>query len=143
MFQKDTSSRLAFAASLLCLCIFTSVALVKHAHVVGTNSTTPIALDESKEPVQNIRFTVYDVGIYPQEITVDAGRVGIGVDDRTGKSTGLSLQRVNGNSGEFVGQVEMPADHHRSRGYVKLTPGRYKLSDNSNPQIFSTLIVNP
>jgi hypothetical protein len=138
--KKQTFSRLAFTASLVCFCILTTVALVKHTSPARTD---PKTVDNSTDPVQNIRFTVYDVGIYPQEMTLDAGRVGIAIDDRTGKSAGLSLQRLNGNNSEPVGQVDMAANRHRSRGYVKLTPGRYKLFDKSNPQIFSTLIVNP
>ena len=140
MRKKQPISRLALTASLLCLCSLATVVLFKHTSLGKTN---PNAVDNSSDPVQNIRFTVYDVGIYPQEMTLDAGRIGIGVDDRTGKSAGLSLQRIEGNNSEFVGQVDMTPDRHRSRGYVRLTPGRYKLFDKSNPQIFSTLIVNP
>lgn len=143
MLRKNSLSLLALTILVLCWSIFTTVGLFKHTSLAGTKFTEPAAGDNSSEPVQNIRFTVYDVGIYPQELTVDAGRVGIAVDDRTGKSTGLSLQRLTGNKDEFVGQVEMTANHHRSRGYVKLTPGRYKLLNKSDPQIFSTLIVNP
>ena len=128
---------------LLCLGIFTTVLLFKHTTLGVTKFTEPTAVDNAREPVQNIRLTVYDVGLYPQEMTVDAGRVGIAIDDRTGKSGGLSLRRLDGNSGELVGQVDMTADRHRSRGYVKLTPGRYKVFDKSNPQIFSMLMVNP
>jgi hypothetical protein len=140
MSRKDAFSRLALTASLLCLCIFTTVVLFRHSSLVFT---TPVTADNATERVQNIKFTIYDVGIYPQEMSVDAGRIGIAVDDRTGRSAGVSLQRLNGNSAEPVGQVQMVADHHRSRGYIKLTPGRYRVVDQSHPQIFSTLIVNP
>ena len=99
--------------------------------------------DSPNEPLQNIKFTVYDVGIYPQEMQVNAGRLGIVFDDRTGKSPAFIVQRITENSTQLVTQINALTNHSRTRGQVKLTPGRYRVFDSARPQMYSTLIVNP
>ena len=99
------------------------------------------ATDQRAERVQNIRFTVYDVGIYPQEMEVDAGRLSIVFEDRTGKSTGFVIVREN--SSERMGDIKTSQAHWRTRGQVQLGPGRYRVFDSDKPEIFSVLIVNP
>jgi hypothetical protein len=42
---------------------------------------------------QMVRFTVYDAGIFPSEARVRAGVVAIYVEDVSGSSTGLVVQR--------------------------------------------------
>jgi hypothetical protein len=95
------------------------------------------------EPLENIRFTVYDVGIYPQEMEVNAGRLGIVFDDRTGRSSSFLVQRFTDDNSEVVGQINVVTNHSRTRGQVKLTPGRYKVFDSTRPEMYSTLTVNP
>ncbi|HEX6718013.1 MAG TPA: hypothetical protein VF088_12920 [Pyrinomonadaceae bacterium] len=99
--------------------------------------------DNPNEPLQNIKFTVYDVGIYPQEMQVNAGRLGIVFDDRTGMSPGFVVQRITENSTQLVTQINAVTNHSRTRGQVKLTPGCYHVFDSVRPQMYSTLIVSP
>lgn len=105
-------------------------------------TTTQGGPQSANEPLKNIRFTVYDVALYPQELQVDAGRVAIAFDDRTGKNSGFVVQRING-SAEKVGEINFPSDHWRTRGEMRLTPGRYRVFSRSRPEIQSILIVNP
>jgi hypothetical protein len=96
---------------------------------------------QQNERMQNIRFTVYDVGIYPQEMEVDAGRLSIVFEDRTGKSTGFVVVREDNL--QRVGDIKTSKAHWRTRGEVQLGPGRYRVFDSERPDIHSILIVNP
>ena len=105
-------------------------------------ATTQGGPQSPNEPVRNIRFTVYDVGLYPQELQVDAGRVAIAFDDRTGKNSGFVVQRIAGNA-EKIGEINLPPGRWRTRAEVRLTPGRYRVFSPARPEIQSILIVNP
>jgi len=104
--------------------------------------TTDALPQTPNEPLKNIRFTVYDVALYPHELQVDAGRVAIAFDDRTGKNSGFVVQRISGNA-ENVREINFPRDSWRTRGEVRLTGGRYRVFSRERPEIQSTLIVNP
>jgi hypothetical protein len=103
------------------------------------NGIGPRALD----PVQNIRFTLYDAGILPRELHLDKGLVSITVEDRTRQSTGLVIQREVGNAQIVIGQVQRFTNHWRGRGEVRLTPGTYLISDASRPANRAKLVVAP
>jgi hypothetical protein len=107
-----------------------------------TESTSAALPQTPNEPLKNIRFTVYDVALYPQELQVDAGRVAIAFDDRTGRNSGFVVQRIAGNT-EKAGEINFPRDHWRTRGEVRLTAGRYRVFSRERPEIQSILIVNP
>lgn len=112
-------------------------------HWANFSEATTQALPQTlNEPLKNIRFTVYDVALYPQELQVDAGRVAIAFDDRTGKNSGFVVHRITGNV-ERVGEINFPQDHWRTRGEVRLTPGRYRVFSRGRPEIQSILIVTP
>jgi hypothetical protein len=84
-------------------------------------------------PIQNVRFTVYDVGIYPRQCRVGSGLVSISIEDRTGSSTGLLIERIDGNALVPIGRVTRVTNELRGRLRLRLEPGRYRISD-SNPQ---------
>jgi hypothetical protein len=107
-----------------------------------TETTTQALPQTTNEPLKNISFTVYDVGMYPHELQVDAGRVAIAFEDHTGKNSGFVVQRITGNA-EKVGEIMFPSDHWRTRGEVRLTAGRYRVFSRERPEIQSILIVNP
>jgi len=107
-----------------------------------TEPTTPALPQTPNEPLKNIRFTVYDVGMYPHELQVDAGRVAIAFDDRTGKNSSFVVQRITGNA-EKVGEINFPSDRSRTRGEVRLTAGRYRVFSRERSELQSILIVNP
>ena len=107
-----------------------------------TESATAALPQTLNEPIKNIRFTVYDVALYPHEFEVDAGRVAIGFDDRTGSNSGFVVQRMTGNA-EKVAEITFPKGHSRTRGEARLTPGRYRVFSRERPEIQSILIANP
>ena len=113
------------------------VARWKATRSVSANGSTV----QQNERLQNIRFTVYDVGIYPQEMQVDAGRLSIVFEDRTGKSSGFTV--VSENSLQRMGDIKTSKAHWRTRGEVQLGPGRYRVFDSERPAIRTVLIVNP
>ena len=101
------------------------------------NGIGPRALD----PVQNIRFTLYDAGILPRELHLEKGLVSITIEDRTRQSAGLVIEREVGNEKIAIGQVQRFANHWRGRGEFRLTPGTYVLSDASRPTNRAKLVV--
>ena len=96
----------------------------------------PRALD----PVQNIRFTIYENGIAPRELKVRKGLVAITIEDRTRKSEGLAVER---EAGVRVGHVKRIQDFWRGRDQVRLTPGTYSVFDTSRPENRARLVVAP
>ena len=135
---KVHSLRFKFFLLILLLLISGTVILARWK---ATSSVSASSTETQTEPLQNIRFTVYDVGIYPQEMQVDAGRLSIVFEDRTGKSTGFVIVREN--SSQRMGDIKTSKAHWRTRGQVQLGPGRYRVIDSERPDIYSLLIVNP
>ncbi len=105
---------------------------------------TPVpSLPRSLDPVQNIRFTIYDAGILPREIKVEKGLVSIVIEDRTRKSEGLAVEREVGNGRLRVGQIKRLQDFWRGREQVRLVPGTYVVFDTSKPANQARLIAVP
>jgi hypothetical protein len=101
-----------------------------------------------REPVQVVRFTLYDVGIYPREAVVNKGLIAISIEDLSGGSEGLAVEHEKGpalecETGGAITQVRRERKHWRGRGEIKLTPGRYRVYDASRPANRATLIVEP
>jgi len=113
------------------------------ANSITAAPTPQPALPRSLDPVQNIRFTIYDAGILPREIKVKQGLVSIVIDDRTRKSEGLAVEREVGNGRLRVGQVKLFQDFWRGRDQVRLVPGTYVVFDASKPTNQARLIVAP
>lgn len=112
------------------------------------NEITPTAaqslpLGPKHGPVQVVRFTLYDAGIYPREARVDKGLVAIIIEDLSGGTGGLIVARDNGNSRSQVGGVQRFEHHWRGRSELEMTPGRYVVYDLSRPLNHATLIVEP
>jgi hypothetical protein len=100
-------------------------------------------LPRSSDPVQNIRFTIYDAGILPHEIKVQKGLVSIAIEDRTRKSEGLAVEREIGNERVRVGQIKRSQDLWRGRDQIRLAAGTYVVFDTNNPANQARLIVAP
>jgi hypothetical protein len=90
-----------------------------------------------------VRFTLYDVGIYPQEARANPGRVAIAIEDLTRSSTGLVIERVEQNARVPVRVDGKAKDLMRSRSELVLSPGRYELADAARPGNRAVLIVEP
>lgn len=135
--------RVAWLAAVLIVGVFTAGAILKTSEWPNNSRVYSGTAGQQTDPMRNIRFTVYDVGIYPQEMEVAAGRLSIVFDDRTGKHSGFAVERITGNGTEQVGQIRATTDHWRTRAQVRVVPGRYRVSVSDRPEIRSMLIVNP
>ena len=112
---------------------------LKPAAPVALASQSPIP----RGPVQNIRFTLYDAGIFPQQQHARPGNVSINLEDRTHQSTGLVVQRETGGMAEQIGQVSPVPDHARGNAQFALGVGHYTVFDASQPNNRAELVVEP
>ena len=94
-------------------------------------------------PVQNVRFTLYDAGIYPRQLHAKSGNVAIWIEDRTGNSLGLVVERQNGSVAVLVGQVRCVLNRMRGHAQFRLEAGRYGVLDATRPNNRAELVVEP
>jgi hypothetical protein len=94
-------------------------------------------------PVQVVRFTLYDVGIYPSEVHARKGLVAISIEDYSGGTSGLVVDRLTGIARVGIGKVTRQLNQSRARGETLMTPGRYEVYDASRPKNRALLIVEP
>jgi len=93
--------------------------------------------------VQVVRFTLYDAGIYPSEARAQTGLVAISIEDLSGGSSGLVVERRAGDVITPLGTVDRLPNRLRARGEIAMTVGRYEVYDASRPNNRSLLIVEP
>ena len=93
--------------------------------------------------VRMIRFVLSEDGIYPRSMRIDKGLVNIALEDRTKGSEGLLVESVAGEERTRVTQVRRAEKHWRGRTLIRLTPGRYLISDASQPEHKAELTVSP
>ena len=89
---------------------------------------------------QVVRFTVYDVGIFPAEARVSPGLVALHIEDMSGNSNGLLVQT---ETGILLGQVLRGERQWRGSNRILLTSGRYQVIDANRRSSRATLIVEP
>jgi hypothetical protein len=111
----------------------------KSSHVDPVGTTSP----PRAGPVQVVRFTLYDVGIYPQGARVRPGLVTVSIEDLSGASSGLIVELVEGNVRTQVGTVDRLANRLRGRREMLLVAGRYEVSDARQRNNRASLIVEP
>lgn len=104
--------------------------------------TVATAQDE-RGPVRMVRFVLSDDGLYPARMQVDQGLLNLAVEDKTGRSAGLLVDSLQGAQLSRVTQIGRAPDRSRGRALIRLTPGRYLVSDASQPSHTAELIVNP
>lgn len=104
----------------------------------NTTGTVPV-----RGPVQVLRFTVYDIGLYPQEARAKPGMVTISIEDLSGASSGLIIERIEASSRVPGGLVSKQTNRLRSRSEFFLPQGRYEVADASRPDNRALLIVEP
>ena len=107
--------------------------------VKNLNSTLPQSIQPAGA-VQIVRFTLYDAGIFPREMRVSAGLVGINLEDMSGGSAGLILQN---ESKLTLGQIVLGPRQWRASGLIRLEAGRYRVFDASQSKNWATLIAEP
>ena len=93
--------------------------------------------------VQTVRFALHDAGILPQEAHAQKGQVSIVMQDLSGGTEGLVVERETGNAPERVAQVRRGQQYGRGKETLELTPGTYQVWDASRPDNRATLIIEP
>ena len=106
-------------------------------------NSAPAQPSFENDPVRMIRFVLLRDGLYPSQMRVDQGLLNIAVEDKTGGSEGLIIESALGDQRAKVTQIRRAEKHWRGRSLIKLPPGRYVVSDASQPSHKAELIVNP
>jgi hypothetical protein len=98
---------------------------------------------QKREPVQVVRFTLYDDGIWPAEARVGNGLIALQLEDNTRGSDGLTIARETGDGKtvEVIGRFLRLGKVARTRDEIKLPPGIYQIADVSQPKHTARLIV--
>ena len=104
---------------------------------------SPAVQGEPREPTRLVRFNLYDVGIYPREVHVNKGLIAITIEDYSGGSAGLIVDRETGGAPERAGQVARRGPHWRGRDEMRLGPGRYIVYMADLPANRALLVVEP
>jgi hypothetical protein len=125
-----------------CLLILVTVGVKAR---VGSNATADstnqqLSSRTARGPAQIVRFTVYDVGIFPSEARASAGLVALHLEDMSGDAAGLV---VMSESLQMVGQIVRRPDRGRDNARLTLLPGRYSIYNASRPTHRATLIIAP
>jgi hypothetical protein len=123
--------------------LLTALVVVAIARSKRRNKETSQQLTVLRGPRQNVRFTLYQDGIFPQQLHAKPGNVIIGIEDRTGNSSGLAVQLQTDTLPVAVGQVTAALNESRGRVAFSLGAGRYIVFDASRPNNRAELIVEP
>jgi hypothetical protein len=102
-------------------------------------ATQQVRSPEMDGPAQIVRFTLYDVGLFPREVYVSPGAVALQLEDVTERSTGLVIQDA---SNQQVAELTRRAQRWRDQIRVRLTPGRYTVYEAAKPRNRAILIVD-
>ncbi|HYV06505.1 MAG TPA: hypothetical protein VFB82_18055 [Blastocatellia bacterium] len=97
-----------------------------------------------RELVTTVRFNLFDLGIYPREVHVKHGVLAVTIEDYSGGTTGLVVERETGSAPERVGAVqrERPSSS-RGQNQMRLGPGRYQVYMADHPDNRALLVVEP
>jgi hypothetical protein len=96
-----------------------------------------------KRGLHEIVFTLYPTGIEPAVLHTTKGLVAVAIEDHSGGTAGLAVEKEIGNVKVSLGQVVRDLNHWRGRTELRLEPGRYRVFDSSRPDNDAELIVDP
>jgi hypothetical protein len=133
---------LSFCAAI----VFVVSAYTRPANLSVTSQPPPApsqSVSPVKGPVQLIRFTLYDAGIFPREAFASKGIIAISIEDLSGGTTGLVVERRNGITPDRKGLVTRANNQWRGRSDLMLQEGVYDLYMADRPDNRATLIVEP
>ena len=108
----------------------------------ATNSFQTATLT-TRGPIQNVRFTVYDAGIYPHQLRAKPGVVAIVLQDHTRRGPGLVIERETAGGNVRLAEISFPLHQSRTRTELGLGLGRYRVSDATNPANQAEIVVEP
>jgi hypothetical protein len=120
-----------------------AVPVLSNAPMAATPISPAVAQAKTRELVKTVRFNLYDLGILPREVHVQKGILAITIEDYSGGTTGLIIERENGNGHEQAGRVDRAGGHWRGRSELRFSPGRYRLSMEDRPANRALLVVEP
>jgi hypothetical protein len=121
-------------STLLACVVFVVVTVVTalgvRAHLNTTNDTELVAREDSRPnsevreqgPVRMIRFILFDESLYPRKQTIHQGLIQLAIEDKTGKSQGLIVERVDRGEATRVTEIKPRAGHWRGRELLRLRP---------------------
>ena len=156
-FIRSKKRLLVVLSGLATLVCCAGLAFVSHAYITRERSpmTPPPPLKAAapsstvaqkagqRGPIEVVRFTLYDVGIYPREAHVGKGTVAITIEDLSGGSSGLVVERqAVGLARVSVGSIQRSKDS-RGRNDIRLEPGRYEVYMADRPNNRAVLVVEP
>jgi hypothetical protein len=104
-------------------------------------SPTPVAVSTARGPIQNVRFTVYDEGIYPRQLRAQPGVVVIMLEDHTRRRPHLLIERETVGPRLAIGAMSFLLNQSRTRTEFRLDVGRYRVSDAANRANQAELII--
>lgn len=124
------------------LLLLSTIGLITAAALAHRTSLSNSSVPE-RGPVRMIRFVLSDDGLYPRRLQVKQGLLNIALEDKTNRSEGLVIESWSGDQRTRITQIQSSEIHRRGRALIKLTPGRYVVSDASQPSHTAELLVNP
>jgi len=92
-------------------------------------------------PVSNVKFAIYDGGIYPHEVHVIRSAVNITIENYSASISGIAIDRVEGNSRSKAGTVGKNERSWRAKSTIVLEPGQYEVYSLENPTARALIIV--
>ena len=109
-------------------------------NITASNSTSaspPAAV------AQTVRYTVYDVGIFPRQAKARAGEVALAIEDLSGANAELVVAKTNNGAAAAAGRVRRSSGAWRGRTVIHLQPGTYEVFDSDRPNNRAELVVTP
>lgn len=129
------------------LCLVTTVALrrskILNDSQPAANEVVVAQGDSERGPVRMIRFVLLENALYPRSMRVNQGLINLSVEDETGSSEGLVVERIVNGNRERVTTIRRLPNIRRGRELLRLTPGQYVVYDASRPDNKAELIVEP
>src|SRR5688572_29624370 len=118
---------------LLLVCLVTTVALrqIRMSNIVPPTPSEIAAAaaitqgTDERGPVRMIRLVLLDTGLYPRQMRVNKGLINLTVEDETGISDGLVVERVVNSARERITTIRRMSGVRRGRELMQLTPGQY------------------
>lgn len=109
----------------------------------STTTLTPKPLQgPAREAVRFVRFNLYDQAIIPREFHVSEGLAAICIEDYSGGTTGMVVERLGGSAPVRIGVVERTGPEWRGQQEMRLTVGSYKVYMSDRPDNHALLVVD-
>lgn len=121
------------------ICLFIVCILTIHSAIpaLAQNSQQ----EKNNGPIANVKFMVFSAGIYPRTVHATEGLVGIAVEDLSGGTTELFVDRVTRTGRTNAGKIQRDRPRWRARTIIKLQPGTYEVYSPEHSSMRALLIV--